>query len=43
MGEEEPLAMIESVRGLTEQEREQIFGRTALALLGGTENDIARS
>jgi aminocarboxymuconate-semialdehyde decarboxylase len=43
MGEEEPVVMIDSVRGLTEQEREQIFGRTALALLGGTENDIARS
>ncbi|HEY0336671.1 MAG TPA: amidohydrolase family protein, partial [Burkholderiales bacterium] len=34
MGEEEPLTMIASVKGLTEQEREQIFGRTAMALLG---------
>jgi aminocarboxymuconate-semialdehyde decarboxylase len=34
MGEETPLEMIESVARLSEDEREQIFGRTAAALLG---------
>jgi aminocarboxymuconate-semialdehyde decarboxylase len=34
MGEENPTRMVESVKGLTEEEREQIYGRTALALLG---------
>lgn len=34
MGEETPTAMVESVKRLTEEEREQIYSRTALALLG---------
>jgi aminocarboxymuconate-semialdehyde decarboxylase len=34
MGDENPTRIIESVKGLTEEEREQIYGRTALALLG---------
>jgi aminocarboxymuconate-semialdehyde decarboxylase len=36
MGEEEPTQMIEKVKGLTAEEREQIFGGTASALLGRT-------
>lgn len=35
MGEEEPVAMLERVARLTPKEREQIFGGTALELLGG--------
>ena len=36
MGEEAPAAMIEKVRRLTGKERDQIFGGTALELLGNT-------
>lgn len=34
MGEEEPISMLEELKHLTEQEREQIFGANALALTG---------
>jgi aminocarboxymuconate-semialdehyde decarboxylase len=34
MGEETPIQEIEAVANLTREEREQVFGRTAMALLG---------
>jgi len=34
MGEETPVAEIEAVAGLTPEQREQVFGRTAMDLLG---------
>jgi aminocarboxymuconate-semialdehyde decarboxylase len=34
MGEETPIEMIEAVEGLTAEQRDQVFGRTAMELLG---------
>ncbi len=34
MGEEHPVEMIEKVRGLSAKDRDQVFGRTAMSLMG---------